>query len=135
MQIIAAYVGETRHVLEDSGQILSRANQALATLERYKLRLDEEGLWKIIRWIDDPLSGDCGGDLGEAGHHRFGRIVRARKHLVDPALAVPIHQKKIGEGTAHIDADFHAQVPVLSLSFLPPRHCQWQPEPVKRLMA
>ena len=41
MQIIAAYVGDTRHVLEDSGQILSRANQALATLERYKQRLDE----------------------------------------------------------------------------------------------
>ena len=41
MQIIAAYVGDTRHVLEDSGKILSRANQALATLERYKLRLDE----------------------------------------------------------------------------------------------
>ncbi|MEJ7834351.1 MAG: DNA integrity scanning diadenylate cyclase DisA [Nocardioides sp.] len=41
MQIIAAYVGDTRRVLEDSGQILSRANQALATLERYKLRLDE----------------------------------------------------------------------------------------------
>ncbi len=41
MQIIAAYVGETRYVLEDTGSILSRANQALATLERYKLRLDE----------------------------------------------------------------------------------------------
>jgi diadenylate cyclase len=41
MQIIAAYVGATRYVLEDSGAILSRANQALATLERYKLRLDE----------------------------------------------------------------------------------------------
>jgi diadenylate cyclase len=41
MQIIAVYVGELRYVLEDSGQILSRANQALATLERYKLRLDE----------------------------------------------------------------------------------------------
>ena len=41
MQIIAAYVGDIRHVLEDSGTILSRANQALATLERYKLRLDE----------------------------------------------------------------------------------------------
>jgi len=41
MQTIAAYVGETRYVLEGSGQILSRANQALATLERYKLRLDE----------------------------------------------------------------------------------------------
>lgn len=41
MHIIALYVGETRYVLEDSGAILSRANQALATLERYKLRLDE----------------------------------------------------------------------------------------------
>jgi diadenylate cyclase len=41
MQIIAAYVGDIRHVLEDAGQILARANQALATLERYKLRLDE----------------------------------------------------------------------------------------------
>ncbi len=41
MQIIAAYVGDTRKVLEGSGQILARANQALATLERYKMRLDE----------------------------------------------------------------------------------------------
>lgn len=41
MHIIALYVGENRYVLEDSGAILSRANQALATLERYKLRLDE----------------------------------------------------------------------------------------------
>jgi diadenylate cyclase len=41
MNIIALYVGGRRHVLEDSAAILSRANQALATLERYKLRLDE----------------------------------------------------------------------------------------------
>ncbi len=41
MQIIAVYVGSIRYVLEDSGQILARANQALATLERYKVRLDE----------------------------------------------------------------------------------------------
>ncbi|WP_203337177.1 DNA integrity scanning diadenylate cyclase DisA [Nocardioides limicola] len=41
MQLIAAYVGENRHVIEESGQILSRANQALATLERYRARLDE----------------------------------------------------------------------------------------------
>jgi diadenylate cyclase len=41
MSIVAVYVGNTRHVLEDSSQILSRANQALQTLERYKSRLDE----------------------------------------------------------------------------------------------
>jgi diadenylate cyclase len=41
MRIIALYVAGRRYVLDDSAAILSRANQALATLERYKLRLDE----------------------------------------------------------------------------------------------
>jgi diadenylate cyclase len=41
MSLVALYVHGHRHVLEDSAVILSRANQALATLERYKLRLDE----------------------------------------------------------------------------------------------
>jgi diadenylate cyclase len=41
MQIVALYVAGRRHVLEDSMAILSRANQALQTLERYKARLDE----------------------------------------------------------------------------------------------
>jgi diadenylate cyclase len=41
MNLIALYLAGNRHVLEDSGAILARANQALATLERYKLRLDE----------------------------------------------------------------------------------------------
>jgi diadenylate cyclase len=41
MNTIAVYVGEIRYVLENTASILSHANQALATLERYKLRLDE----------------------------------------------------------------------------------------------
>jgi len=41
MRIVALYVGGLRYVLEDSDTILSRANQALATLERYRARLDE----------------------------------------------------------------------------------------------
>jgi diadenylate cyclase len=41
MRIISLFTGGTRFVLEDSAAILSRANQALATLERYKRRLDE----------------------------------------------------------------------------------------------
>lgn len=41
MHTIAVYVGEIRYVLEHTASILSHANQALATLERYKLRLDE----------------------------------------------------------------------------------------------
>ena len=41
MNTVALYVDGRRHVLEESAEILSRANQALATLERYKSRLDE----------------------------------------------------------------------------------------------
>ncbi len=41
MNIVTVYVAGERHVLTDSATILSRANQAIATLERYKTRLDE----------------------------------------------------------------------------------------------
>lgn len=41
MRIVALYIGDQRYVLEGSDVIASRANQALATLERYKERLDE----------------------------------------------------------------------------------------------
>ncbi|MDA0633781.1 DNA integrity scanning diadenylate cyclase DisA [Nonomuraea sp. MCN248] len=41
MRIIALYLDGIRYVLEESAAIMSKANQALATLERYKHRLDE----------------------------------------------------------------------------------------------
>jgi diadenylate cyclase len=41
MRIIGLYLGKQRYVLETSGELLGRANQAIATLERYKARLDE----------------------------------------------------------------------------------------------
>ncbi len=41
MRIVALYVAGRRHVLEGSSAILSHANQALQTLERYRARLDE----------------------------------------------------------------------------------------------
>ncbi|WP_026549323.1 DNA integrity scanning diadenylate cyclase DisA [Arthrobacter sp. Br18] len=41
MQIIALYISGLRHVLEGSEPVLARANQALATLERYRARLDQ----------------------------------------------------------------------------------------------
>ena len=41
MRIISLFIDGVRFVLEDSAAILSHANQALATLERYKRGLDE----------------------------------------------------------------------------------------------
>lgn len=41
MHTIAVYVGGERHVLEDVDVLLVKANQALATLERYQTRVEE----------------------------------------------------------------------------------------------
>src|SRR5205085_11604434 len=41
MSIVTVYVAGERHVMADSATLQSRANQAVATLERYKSRLDE----------------------------------------------------------------------------------------------
>lgn len=41
MRIISLYLGDRRYALDSTGEILSRANQAIATLERYTSRLDE----------------------------------------------------------------------------------------------
>ncbi|GAA4384666.1 DNA integrity scanning diadenylate cyclase DisA [Tsukamurella soli] len=41
MSIVRAYVGGMRHLVDDVEPILSRANLAVATLERYAQRLDE----------------------------------------------------------------------------------------------
>ena len=41
MRIISLYVQDGRYVLGSSSELLGRANQAIATLERYKQRLDE----------------------------------------------------------------------------------------------
>jgi len=41
MSIISLYFGGLRHVVAEPSTILGRANQALATLQRYKSRLDE----------------------------------------------------------------------------------------------
>jgi diadenylate cyclase len=41
MRIVTLYIEDTKHVLEEISSILFRANQALATLERYRIRLNE----------------------------------------------------------------------------------------------
>src|ERR1700743_3622312 len=53
MNIVTVYVGGERHVVADSATILSRANQAIATLERYKARLDEVSRQLLTAEIED----------------------------------------------------------------------------------
>jgi diadenylate cyclase len=57
MRIISLYLDGVRYVLEESASILSRANQALATLERYKVRLDEASRVLTAHEIEDLVTG------------------------------------------------------------------------------
>ncbi len=45
----------------------------------YKLRQTEEGLWKIIRWDDDPLSGDCGTAKPVVGYATWREVKAERR--------------------------------------------------------
>lgn len=56
MSIVSVYVGGQRHVLAGSPTILSRANQAVATLERYKARLDAVTRQLSIVEIEDSVT-------------------------------------------------------------------------------
>ena len=56
MSIVTVYLSGERHVLADSATILSRANQAIATLERYKTRLDEVSRQLSRAEIEDFVS-------------------------------------------------------------------------------
>jgi diadenylate cyclase len=56
MQTLALYYDGQRKVLEDSTTILGKANQALATLERYRQRLDEVGSTLSALEVEDLVT-------------------------------------------------------------------------------
>ena len=90
MRIIGLYVDGRRYVLEDSAAILSRANQALATLERYKLRLDEvSGTLSALEIEDLVTVRDAMGVAQRlemvAPHRRRDRGLRRRARHRRPA--------------------------------------------------
>ena len=61
MRTIAVFVGDERYMLEDSAALLARAHQALATLERYKRRLDDATSALSALEIEDRATfGDIG---------------------------------------------------------------------------
>ena len=91
MRIVALYVGGQRHVLEDSDTILGRANPALATLERYRARLDEVSGTLSALEIEDLVTVRDGGQglteqlvsmRGGRGHEEILRCALGAKQFV-----------------------------------------------------
>lgn len=56
MRIIQLYVGDRRHLIEDPASILFSANQALQTLERYRMRYDEVSRGLSALEIEDHVT-------------------------------------------------------------------------------
>ena len=56
MSIVTLYLGDRKRVLEDVSSLLFRANQALATLERYRSRLDEVSAILSAREVEDSVT-------------------------------------------------------------------------------
>jgi diadenylate cyclase len=56
MGVINLYAGGSKHQLQDIGRLLDRANQALQTLERYKVRLDDSLLSLMSAELEDAAS-------------------------------------------------------------------------------
>jgi diadenylate cyclase len=56
MGVINLYAGESKHQLQDVSRLLDRANQALQTLERYKVRLEDAMLSLTSAELEDAVS-------------------------------------------------------------------------------
>ena len=56
MGVINLYAGGSKHQLQDIGRLLDRANQALQTLERYKVRLDDALVGLMSAELEDAAS-------------------------------------------------------------------------------
>lgn len=56
MNTITVYVGEHRHEIEPIPRLFTRANQAIATLERYRNRLDVDGAALSTLEIEDLVT-------------------------------------------------------------------------------
>ena len=123
MQIIAAYVGETRHVLEDSGQILSRANQALATLERYKLRLDEVASTLSALEIEDLVTVR---DVAVVAQ-RLEMVTRIAREIEDYVLELGTDGRLLSLQLEELVTGVDAERELVIRDYLPARPPQQEP--------
>jgi diadenylate cyclase len=126
MQIIAVYVGGTRYVLEDSGQILSRANQALATLERYKLRLDEVSSTLSALEIEDLVTGR---DVAVVAQ-RLEMVTRIAREIEDYVLELGSDGRLLTLQLEELVTGVDNERQLVVRDYLPPSKRQRTPEEV-----
>lgn len=145
--IVTVYLGGLRHLVQPSPSILSRANQALGTLERYRSRLDETTRLlsvveledfttlrdvltvlhnlELVRRIGREIDSDVG-ELGIDGRQLalqlaelVGETDTLRRLLVRDYLRIhPVDERSVDAALAELDALL--EVDLLELANLGP---------------
>ena len=63
------FVGRVNLLLLETNEDGFKVNQIMT----FKLRKGEDGLWRIVRWIDDPIGGgDCGDEIAREESGKAG---------------------------------------------------------------
>lgn len=114
MHIVALYVGQRRVVLEDSGDILTRGNQALATLERYKQRLDEvTGTLSALEIEDLVTVRDVASVL-----QRLEMVRRIREEIADYVLQLGVDGRLLSLQLEELTAGLTDDLALVLLDYL-----------------
>ncbi|MGH3505454.1 MAG: DNA integrity scanning diadenylate cyclase DisA [Nocardioidaceae bacterium] len=116
MQLIALYVGNSRYVLEETGAILARANQALATLERYKHRLDEVSGTLSALEIEDLVTVRDAASVAQ----RLEMVLRIAAEIVDYVLELGTDGRLLSLQLDELVAGVDQESEIVIRDYLPP---------------
>src|SRR5699024_2710321 len=115
MSIVSVYVDWRRHVVEDSDSILSRANQAVGTLERYRSRLDEvTGQLSVVEIEDFVTLRDAMTVV-----QRLGMVRRLSAELDKNVVELGVDGRQLALQMEELVGDRDAERELLALDYLP----------------
>ena len=118
MAVIDVYVGDEKHTLEEIPRLLVRSNQALQTLERYKIRLDDAATTLTTLEVEDLVTlRDVAGMLQRSETVR--RVAEGiEASVVELGVEAHLIQLRMDELLSDVDDDRE----LVLLDYLPEDH-------------
>ena len=116
MKVISLYTGGTRHVLADSADLLARAHQALAALERCKSRLtDISGMLSALEIEDLATAADV-----IVAVRQLETARRIAGEITEYVLELGTDSRLLGLQLAELAAGTGPELELLIRDYLPP---------------
>ncbi len=115
MRIIGLYLDGQRYVMEGSAAILSRANQAIAALERYKSRLDEVSSTLSALEIEDLVTVRD----AVAASQRLEMVLRIEDELVRYVVELGVDGRLLSLQLEELMGGVHTDRELIVRDYLP----------------